>query len=661
MRVLSVECRNHVIASKQPSMKSGFNPLAGRRWKRWVMVLADMLMLPLALWSAFALRHTDWWPVRGLEGAAWLFLALPIVGVLVFARLGLYRAVVRFMGPQAVMAVIKGVLLLALMLWLSAYWFQIPHFPRSVPAIFMLVALAYVGGSRFLVRAIYHLITHERAAREPVIIYGAGGAGVQLAAALAVGREYRLVAFIDEAPALWGTLIRDARVHGPEELETLIGQFGVRRILLAIPSATRGERKRILESLAAYPVRVQTVPAIGDIVAGTAAVDQLQEIDIADLLGRDPVPPRPELLAASITGKVVMVTGAGGSIGSELCRQVLRHSPRALVLYEMSEYALYAIENELRTALTHSGGAIALYPVLGSVGNLQRVHNTLNRFGVQTLYHAAAYKHVPIVEHNILEGIANNVFGTQTVANAAAACGVERFILISTDKAVRPTNVMGASKRVAEMILQDLARQDGVTVFSMVRFGNVLGSSGSVVPRFQSQIASGGPITVTHPDITRYFMTIPEAAELVIQAGAMAHGGEVFVLDMGEPVRILDLAKRMIHLAGLELRDTEHPEGNIEIVFTGLRPGEKLYEELLIGDNVVGTTHPKIMRAMEDCVPTEVLQEALPILQRYMDSCRPGAARSLLERMVQGYRVQGQVVDWLAEKGLRRASETSAC
>ncbi|WP_018875701.1 nucleoside-diphosphate sugar epimerase/dehydratase [Thioalkalivibrio sp. ALE31] len=595
-----------------------------RSRKRWLMVLADVVMLPLALWSGFAIRLAEPFPPIMLE-TWWLFPLVVLVGIPVFAKLGLYRAVIRFMGSRTIWAVGAGVAVLALVLWAAAAIGRIDSFPRSVPINFAIVAFLYVGGSRFLVRTWYRSIVEASAGAEPVIVFGAGEAGVQLLSGLKAGGRFRVVAFVDEDRSLQGSSIDGIPVHKPAQLARLIDRFRVGRVLLAIPSATRQERRRILEQLEPLPVYVQTVPSMEAVVSGHASLEQLEDVDIGDLLGRDPVPPDPELLTRSVRGRVVMVTGAGGSIGSELCRRIIRLEPAALILFERNEFALYSIEREMQEVAAQQEQYPAIHAVLGSVANARRVAAVLEEHGVQTLYHAAAYKHVPIVESNLIEGVRNNVFGTAVLAEAALNAGVERFILISTDKAVRPTNVMGATKRLAEMVLQDRARERRGTIFSMVRFGNVLGSSGSVVPLFHQQIRDGGPVTVTHPEITRYFMSIPEAAELVIQAGAMAEGGEVYVLDMGEPVRIIDLARRMIRLHGRQVKEDGMPEDGVEIVFTGLRPGEKLYEELLIGDNVEPTAHARIMRAREDCVAPQDLQAALSQLdqaEREMDTER---------------------------------------
>jgi FlaA1/EpsC-like NDP-sugar epimerase len=606
----------------------------------------------LALWSAYALRFAEWWPERYIEPFWWLFLVVPPVGVFVFARLGLYRAVVRFMGPQALWAVVKGALLLAVLMWAAAYFYQWQQFPRSVPVNFALVTLVYVGGTRLLVRSYYQWLIKHYTEKEPVAIYGAGGAGAQLALALSNGREFYVAAFLDDDPALWDSTIKGVKVYDPSNFKAVAADLGIKRVLLAMPTATKAQRKRALDRLSEQTIHVQTVPSMPEIVSGEASVEQLREVELEDLLGRDPVPPRNELLDASIRGKVVMVTGAGGSIGSEMCRQVMRGAPATLVLFEISEFGLYAIEQELQALQAEMGESFPIVPLLGNVCDRNRVEAAIRHYGVQTLYHAAAYKHVPIVENNVLEGVRNNVHGTRVVAECAAKLGVERCVLISTDKAVRPTNVMGASKRMAELVLQDLATRYGLkdghrTIFSMVRFGNVLGSSGSVVPLFRRQIEQGGPVTVTHPEITRYFMTIPEAALLVIQAGSMAEGGDVFVLDMGDSVKIVDLARRMIQLTGLEVRDEKNPEGDIEIVYSGLRPGEKLYEELLIGDNVVGTQHPKILRAQEEILPHDELMRLLEELRHAEKTLDSQRACKVLKRGVNGFAHSGEVVDLL--------------
>ncbi|MGB0466077.1 MAG: polysaccharide biosynthesis protein [Pontibacterium sp.] len=619
-----------------------------RNRKKIIMVIADFLALPMALWSGYAMRLAEWWPIDYMLAAWWLFLLTPVFGLLIFMKLGLYRAVVRFMGNQAIWAVVIGVALLALVMWSAAFIFKLEPFPRSVPINFALAALVYVGGSRLLVRNYYQWLLRYYTEKKPVLIYGAGGAGVQLALALAGGREYMPVGFLDDDRSLRDSVVGGVRVQSPEKIPELIERFRVTHVLLALPTISKVERKRILEALSEYPVHVKTMPSMPEIFSGEA-VDSLRDVDAEDLLGREPVPPIQSLLDMSIRDKVVLVSGAGGSIGSEICYQVLKSSPTALVLYELSEFSLYSIEQELSKMNAALGGKTKIYPVLGSVLDAEHVGKVISHFSVNTIYHAAAYKHVPIVEHNLFQGIRNNAIGTRVIAEAARAANVERFVLISTDKAVRPTNVMGATKRLAELILQDLAKGESKTVFSMVRFGNVLGSSGSVVPLFRKQIEAGGPVTVTHPDITRFFMTIPEAASLVVQAGSMAKGGDVFVLDMGEPVRIIDLAKRMIQLMGCEIKSVDNPYGDIDIEFSGLRPGEKLYEELLIGDRVTGTEHPKIMRAQEEQLEREELLEILQHLEQAAEKGDCEAGRGLLQRAVSGFSPSSPIVDWLRE------------
>lgn len=620
-----------------------------RNCKKALMVLADFIALPIALWSGYALRLSDWWPLDDMSPAWWLFIATPMVGLLVFMKLGLYRAVVRFMGVQAILAVFKGVVILAILMWLSAYVFDIDPFPRSVPINFALAALVYVGGSRLLMRNYYHWLIGYYIHKEPVLIYGAGGAGVQLSTALAGGAEYVPVGFLDDDASLWKTTVAGMPVYNPARIGELAASDGITHVLLAMPSASRSDRRMILERLAEYSVHVKTIPSMHELVSGES-LETLREIEPEDLLGRESVPPIKHLLAHSIRDKVVLVSGAGGSIGSEICRQVLRNQPKALVLYELSEFALYSIEQELSKAAKAEGLNVPVYALLGSVLDADRVARVIERFQVQTIYHAAAYKHVPMVEHNVFEGVRNNALGTRVMAEAALEAGVERFVLISTDKAVRPTNVMGATKRFAELVLQDLAERSSNTVFSMVRFGNVLGSSGSVVPLFRRQIEAGGPVTVTHPDITRFFMTIPEAASLVIQAGSMAKGGDVFVLDMGEPVKIIDLARRMIQLMGYEVRSEQNPSGDIAIEFSGLRPGEKLYEELLIGADVISTEHPKIMRAHEEYLSAEQLQALLQQMNEAMARDDSHQARQLLQQAVSGFTPSSPNVDLLLKK-----------
>ena len=605
-----------------------------RNQKRAIMLLADFIFLPTALWSAYALRFTNPLDWQYLKPALPLFLLIPFVGLFVFMRLGLYRAVVRFMGNQAVWSVFYGTVILALTLYALAFFLQIEPFPRSIPINFALVALVYVGGSRLLVRHYYQRMVGRFSNQIPVAIYGAGGAGVQLALSLDSGSEFNPVVFLDDSPQMLKATVAGRRVYGPESLNALIKTKGIEQVLLAVPNASVTERRRIVQRLSEFAVRVQTIPSMPEIIQGRS-VDALADVGPEDLLNRESVPPMKSLYRASIAGKVVMVTGAGGSIGSEICRQAAANGAAKLVLFELSEFALYSIERELSA----EGYGEILVPLLGSVCDAARVKQVMNEHAAQTVYHAAAYKHVPIVESNVVEGFQNNAIGTRTVAEAAMENKVERFVLISTDKAVRPTNVMGATKRVAELFVQDLATRESQTRFGIVRFGNVLGSSGSVVPVFQKQISSGGPVTVTHKEITRYFMTIPEAASLVIQAGAMAHGGDVFVLDMGKSVKIVDLARRMIHLAGLTAKEENNPEGDIAIEFQGLRPGEKLYEELLLGEDVTGTDHPKIMRANERLLSNDAIQKLINRSMIGVEKRDADFLVTILTEMVDGYSI----------------------
>jgi len=615
------------------------------------MLVADAVLLPLALWSAFALRLGE--VNFQIPNGAWIYLLAPLFAIPVFVKMGLYRAIVRYMDDRVVWVVTAGVsisvLLLIATFHLAGLWA-----PRSVFLIYWGMAALYVGGSRFIARGLIHVRTRAVRNRTPVIIYGAGSAGAQVALSLKAGSDYFAAAFVDDDRERQSTVVSGIAVYPTEHLPVLLERFGVDTVLFAMPNLSRGKRSQIMNDLAGLHVRLLTVPMMSDVVSGAVRVEDIREVEIEDLLGRDVVPPDSSLLAANIRGRSVMVTGAGGSIGSELCRQIVRQRPTRLVLFELSEFALYQIEQELQAEARGIGVAIEIIPLLGSVMHQHRIEQAMRCFSIETVYHAAAYKHVPLVEFNPIEGVRNNVFGTWRTAQAAVASGVKNFVLISTDKAVRPTNVMGASKRLAELVLQSLSVAHPEIRFAMVRFGNVLGSSGSVVPLFRSQIKAGGPITLTHAEITRYFMTIPEASQLVIQAGAMAKGGDVFVLDMGQPVRIIDLARRMINLSGLEVRDDEHPDGDVEIRITGLRPGEKLYEELLIGDNVTGTGHPLIMRAEEELIPWEKLNGLLDGIDQACHQFDVVELRRLLLAAVRGYQPSGEIEDllWLKSKAL---------
>lgn len=618
-----------------------------RRQKQAIAVITDFTLLICAFWSALCLRFETFSP--DLTTYRWLMLAAPLTAIPIFVRLGLYRAVIRFMEDRVVFVVVGGVTLSVVLMGALVAFSHTAGVSRGVMGVYWLLAILYVGGSRFLARGYFLGIERKQDRRKRIAIYGAGRAGTQLAYALRAGREYLPVAIFDDKSELQHTELAGLRVYSPKDLPALIKDLEIEEILLAIPSASRARRAELISRLEPLHCRLKIVPGMADVVNGHASPDAIREVEIDDLLGREVVAPDERLLGACIRGKSVLVSGAGGSIGSELCRQIVRLRPRKLVLIELSEFALYSIEQELSALCSRLGLAVDLVPLLGSVMHQHRNEIVMRSFGVQTVYHAAAYKHVPLVEHNPIEGLRNNAVGTRRMGEAALAAGVETFVLISTDKAVRPTNVMGASKRLAELVLQALARQGGATRFCMVRFGNVLGSSGSVVPLFRKQILAGGPVTVTHPEITRYFMTIPEAAQLVIQAGSMGQGGEVYVLDMGQPVKIIDLARRMIHLSGLEVRDAAHPEGEIEIEIVGLRPGEKLYEELLIGDNVERTSHPLIMRAYEHELPWPKLLDYLRQLDAACEAFDYDEVLGLLQEIVKEYapaRHGGEDLTW---------------
>lgn len=616
-----------------------------RRWltglprlvKRAVMAITDLVVIPVALWGAFALRLGEFLPAILLQHW-WLLPAVPLASVPALYLCGMYRSVIRFMGTSAVMAVLKGAALSAVMFAIIVVMLRVEGIPRSSYFLYWLLLVAGLSGTRFAARMWLPKPGCRRDQMVPVLIYGAGMAGIQLAELLNNGQEYRPVAFIDDDAAKQRTEILGLHVAAPERIERLIQRHGVKEVLLALPTVPRSRRLEIVESLEPLPVHVRTVPGLVDIVSGTAQVDELREIEIDDLLGRESVPPDSDLLDARVSGRSVLVTGAGGSIGGELCRQILHRGPTRLVLFEQSEFSLYRMERELIAFARSQELALEIVPVLGNVLDEQRLRHAMSRFEVETVYHAAAYKHVPLVEANPAEGVRNNAFGTLAAVRAAMDVGVETFVLVSTDKAVNPTNVMGASKRVAELILQGLATS-GIEqpVLSIVRFGNVLGSSGSVVPLFREQIRKGGPVTVTHPEVIRYFMTIPEAAQLVLQASALGEGGDVFVLEMGNPMPIVDLARRMVHLSGLQLRDESNPDGDIEITFTGLRPGEKLYEELLIGENASPTPHPMIRRAREGYLDWAVLEKRLEMLEAVSTRADEAGIRRQLGELVDGY------------------------
>jgi FlaA1/EpsC-like NDP-sugar epimerase len=634
-----------------------------RRWKQAVLVLIDAGILLFALHGATRFASTGAGiPLEVGPGQTWLAL---LVAIPLFAKAGYYRTVIRFQSGELVLTTAGLLILTAALMLAAAQVLSAGAFSLSRAGALGFVSLALLGivASRVLMRRLLHGHNQRRARRkDAVIVYGAGNAGARLLNALRESGRFRAVAAVDDNPDLHGRLLAGVPVWPPAELRRLTKDFRAQRILLAMPSVSRSRRQSIIDQLMDLNVRIQTVPDVADIIAGAARVDDLREVDALDLLGRNPVPPDAELLAACVTGKVVLVTGAGGSIGSELCRQIVQLKPRKLIILDVAEHLLYQVDRELRQIIETRALDFELVALLGSVHHRPRMERVMQVYGVQTVYHAAAYKHVPIVEQNMLEGVHNNIMGTWYAAEAAEAAAVETFVLISTDKAVMPTSVMGATKRAAEMTLQGMTRRGTRTRFCIVRFGNVLDSSGSVVPLFREQITRGGPVTVTDREVTRYFMTIPEAAQLVIQASALCKGGDVFVLDMGQPVKIYDLACRMILMMGKTIRDDGNPNGEIRLEFTGLRPGEKLYEELLIGSDVTATEHPKILRAMEESLPWPDTLVALQGLLKAAENLDCDQAVGLLREIVCGYQTgPAQVCDltWAAARRAQPAADLS--
>ena len=614
-----------------------------RSSKQLVMLLLDSVLLVLILLASFSIRLGYWYFPEG--NLFWVVIGAPVIAIPVFIRFGLYRAIIRYIGFAALWSIVRAVSLYALIWGVIGFMAAIDGIPRSVILINWVLSLLVIGGARMVARWLLvgntnTIVEQTNSHNKRVLIYGAGDAGIQLVSAFEHSIEYRPIGFIDDSKELQGKQIKGLNIIAIEDIKDAIDRLKVQEILIAIPSISRARRLAIIQQLEPYPVFVRILPSVVELAEGKVSVSDLREVSIKDLLGRDVVEPNQQLLGRNITDQVVVVTGAGGSIGSELCRQILSLNPKALVLYEMSELALYTIEKEL-----NGTSPVDIYPILGSVNNRERLVNVFKRFNVDTVYHAAAYKHVPMVELNNTEGVDNNIFGTFNCAQAAIDTGVKTFVLISTDKAVRPASTMGTTKRVAELVLQALADEQEMTKFTMVRFGNVLGSSGSVIPLFRQQIKEGGPVTVTDKDIIRYFMTIPEAVELVIQSGAMGQGGDVFVLDMGKPVRIDDLARQMIRLSGLEVKDDNNPDGDIEIQYTGLRPGEKLYEELLIGDNVSDTDHPLIMRAQEDNLPWREIELILQEMSQAIRECDQQQLRLLLKRAVPNFTPKDNIAD----------------
>jgi len=632
---------------KKPLFKLAVPILAlPRAAKRFVALSVDLGLCVLTVWLAYYLRLGEFVALSG--NALWAVGASIGIALPIFIVSGLYRAIFRYSGWPALLAVARAVGIYGLLYAAIFTAFGVAEVPRTVGIIQPILLLLFVGASRALARVWLgdqYLSILKQATRPKVLIYGAGSTGRQLVDAMANSHEMLVVGFLDDDDRLHGHVLNGQRIYNPADLVNLVTTLNIRDVLLAMPSLSRKRRNEILTQIRTARVAVRTLPSMTDLAQGKVSISDLRELDIDDLLGREPVMPNHILLAMNVRNKVVMVTGAGGSIGSELCRQILAVAPPKLLLIEQSEFALYAIHQELEEKLADR--ETVLVPLLASVQDDDRMREIMSTWHPDTVYHAAAYKHVPLVEHNPAAGIKNNVLGTLHTAQAAAENGVADFVLISTDKAVRPTNVMGASKRLAEMALQALAATSTGTKFSMVRFGNVLGSSGSVVPKFRQQIRDGGPITLTHPEVTRYFMTIPEAAQLVIQAGAMAKGGDVFVLDMGQPVKIMDLARRMVELSGLTVKDEQNPDGDIEIEVTGLRPGEKLYEELLIGDNPKPTVHPRIMKAHEEFIPWAEFEAKLNSLEIALNVNDVGVIRLMMQQLVVGYIPSNEIVDWV--------------
>ena len=640
-----------------------FNKLINlsRFYKQLIMLFVDSVVLVSILLASFSIRLGYWYFPE--DDLIWVIFGAPIIATIIFVRFGLYRAVIRYVGFKALWSIVQAVSLYALVWSLIAFMMAVDGIPRSVMLINWALSLLAIGGVRIAARfALSNNVefsmlnfklksnSDSKNNKRRALVYGAGDAGIQLASALVHSVEYAPIGFIDDDKELQGKQIRGLDVYSASDLNTVISKLKIDEVLIAMPSASRTRRLDIINILEPYPVLVRMLPGVAELAEGKVSIGDLREVSIKDLLGRDSVEANKELLGKNITNKTVVVTGAGGSIGSELCRQIVFLKPKALVLFEMSEYNLYKVNGELLILNDKLEDKIDIFPVLGSVNNKNRLTNLFKKFNVDTVYHAAAYKHVPMVEFNNTEGVNNNVFGTLTCAQVAIESSVETFVLISTDKAVRPTNTMGATKRTAELVLQALSAKQSGTKFTMVRFGNVLGSSGSVIPLFKQQIKDGGPVTVTDANIIRYFMTIPEAVELVIQAGAMGTGGDVFVLDMGEPVRIADLAEKMIRLSGLEVKGESNPNGDIEIQYTGLRPGEKLYEELLIGDNVSETDNPLIMRAEEEMLAWEELKPVLDDLDGAIKNCNQEALRKLLIQIVPSFEPQCEITDVLYKK-----------
>jgi FlaA1/EpsC-like NDP-sugar epimerase len=612
-----------------------------RRYKQIITLAFDVIILVFALWLSFFLQ-SDELIGKHMSNNWWLIIAVPIIAIPIFIKTGLYRSVLQYTGIKVITTSFQSITITCIIATFihyygRGYFFEINHvLPRSIIPNFWFISNTFIITSRFLLKGIIYSWDTRVNKRKQTIIYGAGNAGVQLVESLTKSMDYAPVAFIDDDKQKQGTIINYLQIFSFESLEKVIKKFDVKLILLAIPSASQSRRVEILKKLSKFPLEVKVLPSVDNIVNGEVTIDSIKHVQVEDILDRDAVYPKENLLKKNIQGKNILITGAGGSIGSELCRQILTLGPKKIVLFENSEFNLYSIHQELSQSRKRS----EIIPKLATVTNLHQINKVISENQINTIFHAAAYKHVPMVEMNISEGVYNNVIGTYNVAKSASENGVENMILISTDKAVRPTNIMGASKRFSELILQAFSDENSSTCFSMVRFGNVLDSAGSVVPLFRKQIKKGGPVTVTHRNITRYFMSIPESVQLVLQAGAMAKGGDVFVLDMGDPIKILDLAYRMIHLSGLKPIDTENPNGDIKIKFTGLRPGEKLYEELLIGDDVIQSEHPRIMQAREEKLSLEIIEKRVIAISQFREKQDDIAIKDILLKNVNGYQPQ---------------------
>lgn len=603
-----------------------------RIYKQSIMLFVDISTLLFALWLAFVLRLGEAFPLAYIYDSWWIFIVVPVITIPLFIKLGLYRAVLQYIGVKVITTTFQATTISCLIIGFLMMFFRESNLPRSVLPIFWFIINIFVMSSRFLFKGYLYSWDSFVNARKQTIIYGAGNAGVQLVESLKKSTVYAPIAFIDDDKSKQGTILNYLEVFSFDKIEELIKQKEAKVLLFAVPSVSYKKRTQILKKLSKFPIEVKVLPSMDNIVNGVVSIDNIKHVGVADILGRSSVAPKQKLLERNIAGKSILITGAGGSIGSELSRQIMNLSPKKIVLLDNSEFNLYTIHQELSSLLNN----VEIIPALCTVTNYHQLKQIISLHNINTIYHAAAYKHVPMVELNVVSGVYNNVVGTYNVAKVADELNVESMVLVSTDKAVRPTNVMGASKRFSEFVLQAFAYTSD-TCFSMVRFGNVLDSAGSVVPLFRKQIKEGGPVTVTHRNITRYFMTIPEAVQLVLQAGTMAKGGDVFVLDMGEPIKIIDLAYKMIHLSGLTPIDNENPDGEIRIEFTGLRPGEKLYEELLIGDDVVQSEHPRIMQAKENKLSMNVLLSCIQIIKEAREKQDELIVKELLLKYVDGY------------------------